>query len=197
MESSHSSEGERTHLQWRGRRGRFACRTAERTREIERGRKEREEEEKEEEVEEEEERAARRRRVKEELSRMLGSHGNSTGMPSSAKSPLAKNIRKRRQWRVGRREREGLVQSLGFARIGHSDYCHGNDTGNAHRRECMEKDREEEGEQEEEEGEGEREKVEGEFRPLLLFIPLRLGQEKFNMEYKEAIKVNYFGNLWF
>lgn len=26
------------------------------------------------------------------------------------------------------------------------------------------------------------------FRPLLLFIPLRLGQEKFNMEYAEALK---------
>ena len=26
------------------------------------------------------------------------------------------------------------------------------------------------------------------FRPLLLFIPLRLGQEKFNMEYSEALK---------
>jgi cysteine protease ATG4 len=26
------------------------------------------------------------------------------------------------------------------------------------------------------------------FRPLLLFIPLRLGQEKFNVEYAEAIK---------
>ena len=38
-----------------------------------------------------------------------------------------------------------------------------------------------------EEGEGERE--EQEFRSLLLFIPLRLGQEKFNMEYAEALKV--------
>ena len=28
-----------------------------------------------------------------------------------------------------------------------------------------------------------------EFRSLLLFIPLRLGQDKFNMEYKEAVKV--------
>jgi cysteine protease ATG4 len=27
-----------------------------------------------------------------------------------------------------------------------------------------------------------------EFRSLLLFIPLRLGQDKFNMEYKEALK---------
>lgn len=26
------------------------------------------------------------------------------------------------------------------------------------------------------------------FRPLLLFIPLRLGQDKFNMEYAEALK---------
>lgn len=26
------------------------------------------------------------------------------------------------------------------------------------------------------------------FRPILLFIPLRLGQEKFNMEYKDALK---------
>ena len=26
------------------------------------------------------------------------------------------------------------------------------------------------------------------FRPLLLFIPLRLGQERFNMEYTEAVK---------
>ena len=30
-----------------------------------------------------------------------------------------------------------------------------------------------------------------EFRSLLLFIPLRLGQDKFNMEYKEAIKVQH------
>ena len=30
-----------------------------------------------------------------------------------------------------------------------------------------------------------------EFRSLLLFIPLRLGQEKFNLEYKEAVKVQH------
>ena len=30
----------------------------------------------------------------------------------------------------------------------------------------------------------------GYFRPLLLFIPLRLGQDCFNMEYAEALKVN-------
>ena len=29
----------------------------------------------------------------------------------------------------------------------------------------------------------------GYFRPLLLFIPLRLGQDSFNMEYAEALKV--------
>ena len=31
-----------------------------------------------------------------------------------------------------------------------------------------------------------------EFRSLLLFIPLRLGQEKFNLEYKEAVKVHIY-----
>lgn len=36
---------------------------------------------------------------------------------------------------------------------------------------------------------------ESEFRSLLLFIPLRLGQDKFNMEYKEAIKVFYIMDL--
>ena len=31
----------------------------------------------------------------------------------------------------------------------------------------------------------------GNFRPLLLFIPLRLGQDSFNMEYAIALKVIY------
>ena len=31
----------------------------------------------------------------------------------------------------------------------------------------------------------------GYFRPLLLFIPLRLGQDNFNMEYADALKVSY------
>ena len=175
MESTLPSEEERTHLKWRGRRGRFGYRATEKTGEIERGRKEEEEEER------EEDRETRRRQVKEELSRMLSSRGNGAGMPRSAKSPLAKNVRKKKRRSGGR---ESLIQSLDFARIGHSDYHHGNDAGNAHRGEGME---EEEGERERE-----RERAEGGFRPLLLFIPLRLGQEKFNMEYKDAIKVMLF-----
>ncbi len=34
----------------------------------------------------------------------------------------------------------------------------------------------------------------GGFRPLLLFVPLRLGQETFNMEYAEPLKVAFFYN---
>jgi len=47
-----------------------------------------------------------------------------------------------------------------------------------------------------EEGEGglgeeeeENRKKENEFRPLLIFIPLRLGQDRFNEQYKDALKV--------
>ncbi len=49
-----------------------------------------------------------------------------------------------------------------------------------------------EGKEEREEGEGEREEGEEEevFRSLLLFIPLRLGQEKFNPEYADALKAS-------
>lgn len=50
---------------------------------------------------------------------------------------------------------------------------------------------EKEGEEEEEQEEEERE-VDGEgdgFRSLLLFVPLRLGQDKFNPEYADALKV--------
>ena len=72
-----------------------------------------------------------------------------------------------------RREKESLIRSVDFDRVGHSDYmdtssdsdhddCFTNQVGGAKG---------------------------SEFRSLLLFIPLRLGQEKFNMEYKEAVKV--------
>lgn len=40
----------------------------------------------------------------------------------------------------------------------------------------------------------------GYFRPLLLFIPLRLGQDSFNMEYAEALKVkivSWLMGVWF
>ena len=83
--------------------------------------------------------------------------------------------------RRGKRKKESLIKSADFDQVGDRDYtqytsssdsddddCFTNEVGGANR---------------------------PEFRSLLLFIPLRLGQEKFNMEYKEAIKVGTYIQL--
>lgn len=79
--------------------------------------------------------------------------------------------------RSGKRKKESLIKSADFDRVAHRDYADytsssSSDSGDDN---CLTNE------------------VGGakgsEFRSLLLFIPLRLGQEKFNMEYKEAVKV--------
>ena len=120
--------------------------------------------------------------VRDELIRVLGSRGKSAGETRPLEVQLSKTGRKRFHKKRGRQD---LIQSVDFARVGHND-CQENDCD-----ESMEEEEEEERMCEGggggcDEGEG---GAEGGFRSLLLFVPLRLGQEKFNMEYKEALKV--------
>ena len=79
--------------------------------------------------------------------------------------------------RQKRRKKRDLIQSAEFDRVGPKDYIDSSSSSD-------------------EDGDCFTNEVGGvisaegrEFRSLLLFIPLRLGQERFNTEYKEAVKV--------
>ena len=96
------------------------------------------------------------------------------GLTNGAEHPK----RKRFQKLTGRRRRvakESLIQSADFDRVGQPELSHAISSSDSEDDDCFT----------DEVGGAKR----SEFRSLLLFIPLRLGQDKFNMEYKEAIKV--------
>ena len=73
-------------------------------------------------------------------------------------------------------KKKEMLQSADFARVAHTDYLEDDSSSSSSDND--------DGFVNEEGGVG------AGFRSLLLFIPLRLGQEKFNMEYKEALKVS-------
>ena len=101
--------------------------------------------------------------------RRAGKKGLMNGAVRPKRSPFRRLAGRRRG------KKESLIRSADFDRIGQKDFsssdsddghddCFTNEVGGAQG---------------------------SEFRSLLLFIPLRLGQDKFNLEYKEAVKVNY------
>ena len=104
----------------------------------------------------------------EERGSQQGSHSNGREQKRRVKLKLPRLT-------SSQKKRE-MLQSADFARVAHTDYLEDDPSSSSSDND--------DGFVNEEGGEG------AGFRSLLLFIPLRLGQEKFNMEYKEALKVS-------
>ena len=128
----------------------------------------------------------------------LATRNEKLPQPSETRPHRGRSDKLRKRLRMPQltKKKAELLQSADFDRVGHSD-C----TSNHWPRERVGEDSSDEMATEEEEEEEEEQEEEREengfssdaddqpFRSLLLFIPLRLGQERFNLEYKEALKV--------
>lgn len=95
--------------------------------------------------------------------------GNGRGQTDGAGRKKKRRFLTRRKGR-----KKDFIKSAEFDRVGHGDYVESAFSTSS-------SDDDEVGGVNSTEG--------SKFRSLLLFIPLRLGQEKFNMEYRDAVKV--------